>query len=103
MYPRWSSCVPFGHAGQFTDAFDAVLAGAGIEVAKVPPRSPRANAYAERWVQTVQAERTDRMLIAGPGTCGQSWTGTSRITTSIARTGPGTCGHQTQATQPRLR
>jgi|SRR5271165_2304975 len=66
MYPRWSSCVPFGHAGQFTDAFDAVLAGAGIEVAKVPPRSPRANAYAERWVQTVQAERTDRMLIAGP-------------------------------------
>jgi putative transposase len=29
-------------AGQFTEAFDAVLAGAGIEVAKIPPRSPRA-------------------------------------------------------------
>ncbi len=37
-------------AGQFTSAFDAVLAGAGIEVVKIPPRSPKANAYAERFV-----------------------------------------------------
>jgi putative transposase len=29
-------------AGQFTGTFDAVLAGAGIEVVKIPPRSPRA-------------------------------------------------------------
>ena len=29
-------------AGQFTAAFDAVLADAGIEAVKIPPRSPRA-------------------------------------------------------------
>ena len=39
-------------AGQFTAAFDAVLADAGIQVVKIPPRSPRANAYAERFVLT---------------------------------------------------
>jgi putative transposase len=53
-------------AGQFTEAFDAVLAGAGIEAVKILPRSPRANAYAERWVRTVRSEVIDRMLITGP-------------------------------------
>jgi len=52
-------------AGQFTTAFDAVLAEAGIEVVKIPPRSPRANAYAERFVLTARTEVTDRMLIFG--------------------------------------
>ena len=50
-------------AGQFTAAFDAVLADAGITVCKIPPQSPRANAYAERFVGTVRREVTDRMLI----------------------------------------
>jgi len=50
-------------AGQFTSAFDAVLADAGITVCKIPPQSPRANAYAERFVGTVRREVTDRMLI----------------------------------------
>ena len=52
-------------AGQFTDSFDAVLASTGITAAKIPPRSPRANAYAERFVLTARTEITDRMLIFG--------------------------------------
>ena len=52
-------------AGQFTEAFDAVLADAGIKAVKIPPRSPRANAYAERFVLTARMEVTDRMLIFG--------------------------------------
>jgi putative transposase len=68
-------------AGQFTSSFDAVLAGAGIEVVKIPPRSPRANAYAERFVLTARTEVTDRMLIFGDGICGRSWPSTRAITT----------------------
>src|SRR5450755_3709100 len=52
-------------AGQFTDSFDAVLASAGIRAVKIPPRSPRANAFAERFVLTARTEVTDRMLILG--------------------------------------
>ncbi|PPK63800.1 integrase-like protein [Actinokineospora auranticolor] len=49
--------------GQFTAAFDTVLADPGIEVLKIPPRCPRANGHAERFVGTIRRELTDRLLI----------------------------------------
>jgi putative transposase len=49
-------------AGQFTESFDAVLSGAGIEVVKIPPRSPRANAYAERWAYVRRTGATAQPL-----------------------------------------
>jgi putative transposase len=52
-------------AGQFTTSFDALLADAGIEAVKIPSQSPKANAYAERFVLTARTEITDRMLIFG--------------------------------------
>jgi putative transposase len=52
-------------AGQFTASFDAALAGAGIDTVKIPPRCPRANCYAERFVRTARTELTDRILILG--------------------------------------
>jgi putative transposase len=52
-------------AGQFTASFDAARAAAGTEAVKIPPRSPRANAHAERFVLTARTQLTDRMLISG--------------------------------------
>jgi putative transposase len=50
-------------AGQFTRTFDDVLRGAGITAIRIPPRSPQANAFAERWVRTLRHELLDRTIV----------------------------------------
>jgi putative transposase len=50
-------------AGQFTRSFDTVLASAEITAVRTPPRSPQANAYAERWIRTLRHELLDQTII----------------------------------------
>jgi len=47
----------------FTTAFDAVLADAGIQTVLCNVRTPRMNAIAERWIGGCRRELLDRTLI----------------------------------------
>jgi hypothetical protein len=44
---------------KFTAAFDAVFTAAASRRSRSPPRAPKANAYADRWVRAVRAECLD--------------------------------------------
>ena len=51
---------------KFSPAFDAVFAGADIRILRTPVRAPRANAIAERFIETLRRECLDHLLITGP-------------------------------------
>jgi hypothetical protein len=48
---------------KFTEMFDEVFTASGIRILKSPPRAPRANAFAERWIGGLRRELLDRILI----------------------------------------
>ena len=82
-------------AGQFIERSGAVLSAAGIQVVKIPPRSPTANGYAERQVLTLRSEVTARMLIAGPRHLRVVLDEYATHDNRTGRTWHGTRGHQT--------
>ena len=51
---------------KFTRSFDAVFGSEGARVILRPIRSPKANAYAERWVRTVRTEILDPHPFSAP-------------------------------------
>jgi putative transposase len=50
---------------KFIREFDEVFAGNGMRVIRTPVRSPRASAFAERFVGTLRRECLDHVLILG--------------------------------------
>ena len=61
------SIAPKGRRPRLTIAFDGVFAGNGTRVIRTPVRSPRVNAFAERFVGTLRRECLDHVLILGEG------------------------------------
>jgi transposase InsO family protein len=51
---------------RFSRSFDDVFASEGMRVICTPIRAPNANAFAERWVETLRADCLDWLLILGP-------------------------------------
>jgi putative transposase len=49
------------YAGPFLEVF----ASEGVRVIRTPARAPKANAFAERWVQTARRECLDHLLMFG--------------------------------------
>ena len=50
---------------KFTQAFDALLKGSGVEPILLPPRSPNLNAYCERFVRSIKEEALNQMVVLG--------------------------------------
>jgi len=53
------------HDAKFSRGFDEVFRSKGGQVLRAPIRAPKANAHAERWIQTVRAECLDWTLVLG--------------------------------------
>jgi transposase InsO family protein len=85
-------------AGQFVAAFDEVFRSDATTIIRTPPRTPVANAYAERWVGTVRREFLDRTLIWNHRQLEQllreyvEHYNTNRRHRSLAQRAPGDCG-----------
>ena len=78
----------------FTAAFDAVLAGAGIRTVLCNVRTPHMNAIAERWIGDADASSWTAPLSGTRAICSRSCTITRVTTTSTGLTVSCTARHR---------
>ena len=50
---------------KFCASFGSVLRAGGVEPVKLPARSPDLNAFAERWVRSVNEECLSKLILFG--------------------------------------
>jgi hypothetical protein len=74
--------------------FDEVFTSGGLRILKTPPRTPQANAFAERWIGGLRDSSLTGSSSSTPGTCAVCWPSTKRTSTSTGHTA-------LQATPPR--
>ena len=72
----------------FTAAFDAVLADAGIRTVRCNVRTPRMNAIAERWIGDAAVSSWTVPSSGTRSICGGSCASTRPITICTGRTAP---------------
>jgi len=87
----------------YTTEFLGILADAGIQSVKLPPRSRNLNAYAERFVHTIKEACLDRMICLVKTRCGTRSENSLPTTTSNETTRDSIIGSSFQLSQPLQR
>ena len=51
--------------GKYAPSFVKIINDAGVKCVKLPARSPNLNSFAERWIQSLQRECLDKLILFG--------------------------------------